>query len=73
MELNLHKILCEVIEEYMDISYDDIKSGHHSMPIVYQCAFSDRVKKIFENGFSREYAFFCVPIIYCAIQRKCGI
>ena len=44
MELNLHNILCEVIEEYMDISYDDIKSGQHSMPIVYQCAFSVSVK-----------------------------
>lgn len=65
MELNLHKILCEVIEEYMDVSYDDIKSGHHSMPIVYQCAFSDRVKKIFENGFSREYAGSAGGNFYC--------
>lgn len=65
MELNLYKILCEVVEEYFDIEYDDLKSDNHSLPIVYQCAFSDRIDKIFENGFSREYAGTAGGNFYC--------
>lgn len=65
MELNLHKILCEVIEEYVDINYEDLVNDNHSLPIVYQCAFSDRVEKIFENGFSREFAGSAGGNFYC--------
>lgn len=49
-------IVNEAINEFMDIEYNDIKSGNHNMPIIYQLAFSDRLPSIFRNGFSREYA-----------------
>lgn len=65
MELNLHKILLEVVNEYVDISYEDLVNDNHSMPIVYQCAFSDRLPSIFSNGMSREFAGSAGGNFYC--------
>lgn len=63
--LNLNKIIQEEINEYIETSYDDLKTNRHNLPIVYQLAFKDRIKSIFKNGFSREYATSAGGNFYC--------
>ena len=63
--INIRKILKEEINEYIDASYDDLKNNHHNLPIVYQLAFRDRLKSIFTNGFSREFAASAGGNYYC--------
>ena len=66
MERKLRRILRETIEEFIDnVSIDNLKSDTHGLPIVYQCAFSDRLPNIFKNGFSREYAGTAGGNYYC--------
>lgn len=65
IDLKIRKILREQINEYLDQSYDDLKGGHHNLPIVYQLAFKDRINSIFKNGFSREYAATAGGNYYC--------
>ena len=59
------KIINEAIDEYMDVSYEDLSNDKHNLPIVYQLAFSDRLPSIFRNGFSREYAASAGGNFYC--------
>lgn len=63
--MDLKKLLREEINEYISASYDDLKRGNHNLPIVYQLAFSNRLKSIFKNGFSREYAASAGGNFYC--------
>lgn len=63
--INIKQILKEEINEYLDTSYDDLKSDHHNLPIVYQLAFEDRLPSIFKNGFSREFAASAGGNYYC--------
>lgn len=63
--MSLKRLLREEINEYISASYDELKSERHNLPIVYQLAFSDRLKSIFKNGFSREYAATAGGNYYC--------
>lgn len=62
---SFEKIVTEAINEYLDVSYDDLSNDNHNLPIVYQLAFSDRLPSIFRNGFSREYAASAGGNYYC--------
>lgn len=59
------QIINEIIDEYMDVSYENLSNDKHNLPIVYQLAFSDRLPSIFRNGFSREYAASAGGNFYC--------
>lgn len=58
-------IINESLTEYMDVSYDDLSGDNHGLPIVYQLAFSNRLKSIFRNGMSREFAASAGGNFYC--------
>lgn len=53
---SFRNLLKEALDEYLDVSFDDLKNDNHNLPIVYQLAFSDRLPSIFRNGMSREFA-----------------
>ena len=62
----IDRIITEQINEYIDnIEYEDIVNNTHNLPIVYQCAFRDRLKSIFKHGFSQEYAKSAGGNYYC--------
>ena len=62
----IRKILKEEINEYFKgVSFDNIGETQKNMQIVYQLAFSDRLKGIFSNGFSREFAATAGGNYYC--------
>ena len=56
-----------MISEYVkDISFEDIKNGNNgNMPCVYQLTFPNRLKSIFRNGFSAEFAASAGGNFYC--------
>lgn len=58
-------IINESLNEFMDVSYEDLSNDKHNLPIVYQLAFSDRLPSIFRNGFSREFAASAGGNFYC--------
>lgn len=63
--IDYRRILRETIEEFMDVSYNDVKQGTHSMHSLYQVAFKDRLPSIFRNGFSIQYAATAGGNFYC--------
>lgn len=58
-------IINETLNEYINVSYEDLSNNKHSLPIVYQLAFRDRLPSIFRNGFSREFAASAGGNYYC--------
>lgn len=58
-------ILREEINEFLDVDYKQLKDNGGGLPIVYQLAFRDRLKSIFKNGFSREFAASAGGNFYC--------
>ena len=66
MKSLIDKIITETINEYIgDVEYEDIINDTHNLPIVYQCAFRDRLKSIFKHGFSQEFAKSAGGNYYC--------
>ena len=66
MKKLIDRIITEQINEYIDnIEYKDIVNDTHNLPIVYQCAFKDRLQSIFKHGFSHEYAKTAGGNAYC--------
>lgn len=63
--IDYRRILRETIEEYMNITFDDVKQGKHKMRSLYQVAFKDRLKSIFRNGFSIQFASTAGGNFYC--------
>lgn len=63
--IDYRRILRETIEEYMNVTFDDVKQGKHNMISLYQVAFKDRLKSIFKNGFSIQYAATAGGNAYC--------
>lgn len=54
-----------VNEYFNNITYDNVKTKNINAPIVYQCTFSNRLKSIFKNGFSREFTATAGGNFYC--------
>ena len=66
MEINLRQTIDETLDEFVDnVTMDSLKNDTHGMPIVYQCAFSNRLPSIFKNGMSREFAGSAGGNAYC--------
>ena len=63
--IDYRRVLRETIEEFMNITYDDVKQGNHKMHSLYQVAFKDRLKSIFRNGFSIQFASTAGGNFYC--------
>lgn len=63
--IDYRKIIRETINEFMDVSYDDVKQGTHKMRNLYQVAFKNRLPSIFRNGFSIQYAATAGGNFYC--------
>lgn len=57
--------MAKLLKEDINVSYSDLKNNKHNLPIVYQCAFRDRVASIFRSGYSREYAGSAGGNFYC--------
>lgn len=65
MDFNFEKIIQETIGEYVDVEFNEKGELQNDLPILYQCAFEDRLPSIFKNGFSREYAASAGGNYYC--------
>ena len=65
--IDFQKIIRETIEEYTDYvkSFDTVHEDLKNSPAIYQLAFKDRIKSIFRNGMSREYAATAGGNFYC--------
>lgn len=64
--MNLRQTINETLDEFVDnVTMDSLKNDTHGMPIVYQCAFSNRLPNIFKNGMSREFAGSAGGNFYC--------